>query len=135
MVRLGPLTQPGVARFLEDGLGETPEPAFVDACLRATRGTPFLMRELVGALRADMTAPTAAAAEQVERIGARTVGRSIVLRLGRLPEPAGRLARAVSILERGDLQQAAELAELDEDRQSRPPMCWPPPRSSSRDDR
>src|SRR4029077_14937791 len=38
---------------------------------------------------------------------------SIVQRLGRLPEPAGRLARALAILERGELLQAAQLAGLE----------------------
>ena len=93
------------------------------------------MRELVGALRDEQVEPTASSASHVERIGARTVGRSIVLRLDRLPPHAGRLARAVSILERGDLQQAARLAELDEGRRRRRPTCWPPPRSSSPADR
>jgi DNA-binding CsgD family transcriptional regulator/tetratricopeptide (TPR) repeat protein len=115
IVRLAPLTRAAVGEFVETALGESADPEFVDACLRATRGTPFLMRELVGALRDDTVAPTASSAPVVERIGARTVGRSILLRLDRLPEPAGRLARAVAILERGDLQRAAHLAELDHD--------------------
>src|SRR5436190_981864 len=59
-------------------------------------------------------APTAEAARHVERIGARTVGRSIHLRLRRLPEHAGRLARALAVLEQSDLLQAARLAGLDE---------------------
>ena len=54
------------------------------------------------------------AAPRVERIGARTIGRSLRLRLDRLPEPAGRLARAVAVLERGELIQAARLAGLGE---------------------
>ena len=116
IVRLGPLTRDGVEEFVAAGLGAEPDPAFVTACCRATRGTPFLLRELVGALREDMVAPSAAAAATVERIGARTVGRSISLRLDRLPEAAERLARALAILERGDLWQAARLAELDERR-------------------
>ena len=115
VVRLAPLTRSAVGQFIEAGLGAAPDPQFVEACLRATRGTPFLMRELVGALREDVVAPTAASASQVERIGARTVGRSILLRIDRLPDPAARLARAIAILERGDLQQAARLAELDYD--------------------
>src|SRR5262249_56020297 len=53
------------------------------------------------------------AAREVERIGAQTVGRSIVLRLRRLPEPAGRLARALAILEQAELRLAARLAGLD----------------------
>ena len=113
VVRLAPLTRTAVNEFLAERLGAEPDPAFVDACLRATRGTPFLMRELVVALQEDGIVPSAGSAVHVERIGARTVGRSILLRLRRLPEPAGRLARAVAILERGDLLQAAQLAELE----------------------
>ncbi len=115
VLHLPPLTREAVAQFVTDGLGAAPDPGFVDACLQATGGTPFLMRELVGAVRADGIVPTDRFAAHVERIGARTVGRSILLRLDRLPPSAGRLARAVAILERGDLRQAAKLAELDED--------------------
>ena len=115
LIRIAPLTRTAVGEFLQSRLGAAPEPPFVDACLRATRGTPFLLRELVSALREDMVAPTVAAAEHVEEIGARTVGRSILLRLDRLPEPAARLARAMAILERAELWQAARLAELPAD--------------------
>ena len=72
------------------------------------------MRVLVEALSEGGIAPTAEAARHVERIGARTVGRSIRLRLRRLPEHAGRLARALAVLEQSDLLQAARLAGLDE---------------------
>jgi DNA-binding CsgD family transcriptional regulator len=113
VLRLAPLTAVAIADFLAEGLGREPESAFVDACRHATGGTPFLMRELVAALRDDEVEPTGSSASHVERIGARTVGRSVVLRLARLPSHAGRLARAVSILERGDFQQAARLAGLD----------------------
>jgi predicted ATPase len=98
---------------VESNLNDVPDPLFVDACLRATRGTPFLVRQLVDALSQEAIAPTAEAARDVERIGAGTIGRSIRLRLGRLPEPAGRLARALSILEQGELRQVARLAGLD----------------------
>ena len=50
VVRIPPLTRAAVARLVESTLGGEPDPAFVDACLRATRGTPFLVRELVDAL-------------------------------------------------------------------------------------
>jgi len=69
---------------------------------------------LVDALREGGVAPTADAARYVERIGARPVGRSMQLKLRRLPEYAGRLARALAILEQSDLLQAARLAELDD---------------------
>jgi DNA-binding CsgD family transcriptional regulator len=116
VIRLPPLTSAAVAQILEAGLGGPPDPVFVDACMRATRGTPFLLRVLVEALSEGGIAPTAEAARHVERIGARTVGRSIRLRLRRLPDHAGRLARALAILEQSDLLQAARLAGLDEAR-------------------
>lgn len=114
VIRLPPLTRAAVAQLVESELGGAPDAVFIDACLRATRGTPFLMRLLVEALNEEGIAPTAESAHHVERIGARTVGRSIRLRLRRLPEPAGRLARALAILEQGDLLQAARLAGLEE---------------------
>jgi DNA-binding CsgD family transcriptional regulator len=114
VIRPAPLTRAGVAELVESGLAGVPDPVFVDACLRATRGTPFLMRVLVEALSEGDIAPTADAARHVERIGARTVGRSIRLRLRRLPQQAGRLARALAVLEEGDLVQATRLAGLEE---------------------
>jgi DNA-binding CsgD family transcriptional regulator len=114
VIRLPPLTSAAVAELVESRLTGVPDPVFVDACLRATRGTPFLMRLLVEALSEGGIAPTTESARHVERIGARTVGHSIRLRLRRLPEHAGRLARALAVLEQGDLLQTARLAELDE---------------------
>jgi DNA-binding CsgD family transcriptional regulator len=114
VIRLPELTRAAVSRFLESRLAATPDPVFVDACVRATRGTPFLLRELVGALNEGVIAPTAEAARHVERVAARTVGRRIHLRLRRLPEHAGRLARALAVLEQSDLLQAGRLADLEE---------------------
>src|SRR5215207_358183 len=114
VVRLPSLTSAAVAEIIESTLTGLPDPVFVDACVRATRGTPFLLRVLVEALSEGGIAPTAEGARHVERIGARTVGHSIRLRLRRLPEHAGRLARALAVLEQGDLLQAAQLAELDD---------------------
>ena len=113
VIRLPPLTRTAVAQLVESRLAEAPDPFFVDACLRATHGTPFLVRELVDALSEGGIAPIAEATPDVERIGAQTVGRSIGLRLRRLSEPAGRLARALAILEQSELHQAARLAGLD----------------------
>jgi DNA-binding CsgD family transcriptional regulator len=114
VIRLRPLTRTAVAELVGAKLTGVPDPAFVDACLRATRGTPFLMRVLVEGLSEEGIAPTAEGARHVERIGARTVGHSIHRRLSRLPEHAGRLARALAVLEQADLLQAARLGALDE---------------------
>jgi DNA-binding CsgD family transcriptional regulator len=119
VIRLLPLTRAAVAELVESSLAGVPDPVFVDACLRATRGTPFLLRVLVEALSEGRIAPTAEAARHVERIGARTVSRSISLRLRRLPEHASRLARALAVLEQSDLRQAARLAGLDEEEAAR----------------
>ena len=108
VVLLQPLSPAGVSDFVEQALGLAPGPAFVDACLRTTRGIPFLLRELATALRAEGLEPTESAADDVDRVGAPAIGRSIALRLGRLPEPAVGLAHALAILERGELHEAAE---------------------------
>jgi DNA-binding CsgD family transcriptional regulator len=114
VIRLAPLTRAAVEQFVEGALGRSAAPQFVDACLRATRGTPFLLRSLVDALAEEGVEPDAVSAPLVDEIGARSVGRSLSLRLGRLPEAAGRLARALAVLECGELAQAARLADLDD---------------------
>ena len=114
VIRLAPLSSAAVAELVESRLGDLPDPAFVDACLRATGGTPFLLRQFLDALCEGGVACTAEAATDLEEIAARTVGPSIGLRLALLPENAGRLARALAILEQSDLLRAARLAELDE---------------------
>jgi DNA-binding CsgD family transcriptional regulator/tetratricopeptide (TPR) repeat protein len=103
VIRLAPLTRAAVVQMLEAGLGRAADADVVDTCLRVTGGTPFLVRELVTAL-----------SESGVGSGGETFGRSVRLRLLRLPESAGRLARALAILERSDLLAAAQLAELDE---------------------
>jgi DNA-binding CsgD family transcriptional regulator len=103
VIRLRPLTKAAVAELLGARLGVAPDTGVVDTCLRVTRGVPFLVRELAEALGAG----------EIES-GVQTVGRSVALRLGRLPEPAGRLARALAVLEQGDLYHAARLAGLEE---------------------
>src|SRR6478736_5069157 len=98
-IRLGPLSRAAVAELLGAGLGRAPDPNVVDTSLRVTRGRPFLVRELAAALT-----------EGTIGSDVRSVGRSVRLRLLRLPEHAGRLARALAILEQSELLQAARLA-------------------------
>jgi DNA-binding CsgD family transcriptional regulator/tetratricopeptide (TPR) repeat protein len=103
VVRLAPLSRPAVAELLGAGLGRAPDPDVVDTSLRVTRGMPFLVRELAEALR------EGSSGRDVEALG-----RSVHLRLFRLPEPAARLARALAVLEQSDLLLAARLAGLEE---------------------
>ena len=115
LIQLPPLTGTAIAQLVTTDLGSAPDPAFVEACLRATGGTPFLVRVLLDALKEGSIEPTAEAWRHVERIGARTAGRSISIRLRRLPEPAGQLAQALALLEESTLLEAAQLAGLDID--------------------
>ncbi len=129
-VRLAPLSAGAVGRMVEEDLGTAPDVPFAAACRDATGGVPLLVRALVAALREDGVAPVAAAAAQVEHVGARTVGRWVQARLARLPEAAGRLARGLAILERADLTLAATLAGLDI-REHGGPVAPPPAFASS----
>jgi DNA-binding CsgD family transcriptional regulator len=112
VVPLGPLTTAGVARMIAVGLGAAPDPGFAAACRDATGGTPFLVRTLVEALREQRVAPVSGSAASVQDVATATLGRWALLQLERLGPDAGSLARAVSILERAELPDAARLAGL-----------------------
>jgi DNA-binding CsgD family transcriptional regulator len=113
LISLRGLTNAAVAQLVESRLGVAPDPRFVDTCLRLTQGTPFLLRQLLDAVQEEGIDSTADAVS-VERIAAETVGRSVGLRLRRLPAHAGQLARALAVLEQSDLLYAARLAGLDD---------------------
>src|SRR5262249_15533420 len=113
VVPLPALSATAVAELARTALGRSAPPAFVAACMQATRGTPFLVVDLIDALREEAIEPTGAAVGHVATIGARTLGRSIHLRLSRLPEAATKLARAVAVLAQSDLLTARQLATLE----------------------
>jgi DNA-binding CsgD family transcriptional regulator len=113
VVQPAPLSLAAVGRLVAERLELVPEAAFTSACQRATGGSPFLVRELVEALNREGIVPDTRSAARVEAVGARTTRRWIQLRLGRLPAPAARLARAVAVLERAPLPLAAALAGID----------------------
>ena len=112
VVTLGPLTTVGVARVIAAALGREPEPGFAKACRDATGGNPFLVRTLVAALDDEGVPPVAASVEVVEHVAPASLARWATLQLGRLGADAARLARAVAILERAELGEAADLAGL-----------------------
>jgi DNA-binding CsgD family transcriptional regulator len=112
VVTVAPLTTRGVATLVAAGLGVEPEPRFAAACWEATGGTPFLVHTLVEALREEGVAPVTSSAAKVQNIATATLGRWAMLRLARLGSDAAGLARAVAILERAELDQAARLAGL-----------------------
>jgi DNA-binding CsgD family transcriptional regulator len=112
MITLAPLSTSGVAALVAAGLGVEPEAEFATACWEATGGTPFLVSTLLEALRQEHIAPVAASAACVQNLATATLDCWAALRLVRLGRDAGRLARAVAVLERGELDQVARLAGL-----------------------
>jgi DNA-binding NarL/FixJ family response regulator len=90
-------------------LAPAADDALCHRCHATTGGNPFLLHELA---RAMLTGDPSALAEQSPE----RVTREIAARLARLPDAAGRLARAAAVLGAGaPLRQAAALAELGDD--------------------
>jgi DNA-binding CsgD family transcriptional regulator len=119
ILRPAPLTTAAVAALLDRELGE-PGPAFVRACTDLTGGNPFLVGELVRALRTEGVAPADEAIGTVRALVPESVTRSVLARLAGVSEPARRLAVAVAVLgDRTPLPRAAALAELPEPRAER----------------
>jgi DNA-binding CsgD family transcriptional regulator len=90
------------------------EPGFIHACAEVSGGNPFLVRELLWALRTQDIAPTAGSADRVRSLVPDAVLRSVIVRLNRLGDAARRLAQAVAVLgDRVPLRHARLLAGLD----------------------
>jgi DNA-binding CsgD family transcriptional regulator len=106
-VVLAPLSPGSCASLVRMRLGEGVDDVFCTACHRATGGNPFLLSALLDEVA---TAPGAAGAEAVMRMGPRVVTRSIVARLGRLSAAARPVATALAVL--GDGASMAEVAGL-----------------------
>jgi len=113
------LSEQAVERLVEEALPGAAAP-FTAACADLVRGNPFLLRELIAELVERDVEPTSEVAELVARLAPETVHRSLLARLGRLPDKAAALARAAAVLA-GDahLRHAAALSGLDLDTASR----------------
>ena len=98
LVRPAPLTRAAVGALLVADTGEDPDEAFVDACLTATEGNPFLVRELVRELGERGIGSSAEDAERVRELGPRTVARRLLARLGRASSFSVEVVRAVAVL-------------------------------------
>ena len=111
-----PLGIEGVSALAIEAMDEEPAEAFCAACRDATGGNPFLVRALLDELAGDHVRPNEAAAAAVPQVRPRTVSRTVVLRLARLPRACEKLAFAVAVLGGGTpLRHAAAVAGLDED--------------------
>ncbi len=115
-IELAPLGIGAVAELVAGHVGRPGEEAFVAACHDATGGNPFFLLELLRAVAGDGIEPTGAGAELIPQLGIKGIARSILVRLARLGDDAGRLASAAAILgSDAELRHAAELAGLDRD--------------------
>ncbi len=105
----GLLTREAVADLVVEQTGVRPDDAFVDECLRVSRGNAFYVRELLRQHQA--------AAEAQQTVPARTtlsLRRTVAARLGELGPDATGFAQAAAVLGDGcSLTVAAELAGLE----------------------
>ncbi|MDP9116275.1 MAG: AAA family ATPase [Actinomycetota bacterium] len=91
-----PLSSIGVGSLVHRSLAEADD-SFCDACHAASGGNPFLLSELIGAVRASGIEPVGINAGRVRSIGAQSVMRSVVLRLGGLSPDASAIARTLAV--------------------------------------
>ena len=114
VVTVGPLTVDGVATLVADGLGVEPDPAFAAACWEVTGGTPFpgphARRRFAERSASPRISSSAGKMRDVATATPWGDGRCCAA-TPEVPD-ATRLARAVAILERAELDQAARLAGL-----------------------
>ena len=110
------LSGDAVAVVVRSRLGQEAASELCQACATATGGNPFLVSELVASLHADGVAPTAQAAAVVAGMVPASVVHSVVLRLGRLPQPARELAESAAMLgPDAPLRLGATVAGLETD--------------------
>jgi DNA-binding CsgD family transcriptional regulator len=110
LLRPSPLTYAAIAALIAARLSADPHERFVDACIEATGGNPFLVGELLDEAAARRLDPTETAEADVRAIVPRGVANAVLLRLARLAPPAAVLARALSVL--GDGAQVGDAGRL-----------------------
>jgi DNA-binding CsgD family transcriptional regulator len=123
VLRPRPLSARGVARFVSGRFEAVASPAFARGCDAVTGGNPFLLRELVAALRADGVEPDDVGAAHVLEAAPEPVARAMLAHLRPLGPRALAVAEAAAVLA-GDarldrvatlagvpIQDAAELAD------------------------
>jgi DNA-binding CsgD family transcriptional regulator len=111
-----PLSDGAVQTLVRGWLGPKAAAELCAACGSATQGNPFLLIELVRALKEQGVEPSARGAALVEQLGPISISRSVLLRLAAASPRATRLASAASVLGDGSrVGHAATLAGLSSD--------------------
>jgi DNA-binding CsgD family transcriptional regulator len=107
------LSQTAVRQLVEELTGAEPDSTFTEACLEASGGNPFLLRELLRAAAQERISASAPEASRVATLAPTTVARAVLTRLATLPPAATELAQAVAVLGHDvPPEAAAELAGL-----------------------
>lgn len=105
----GLLTREAIADLVVEETGAQPDDAFVDECLRVSRGNAFYVHELLRQHR-----PQGEAQQAAPPAGTLSLRRTVAARLGELGPEATRLAQAAAVLGDGcSLKTAAELARIE----------------------
>ena len=113
LVRPAPLGPAALGTLLSAQTGEQPDEGFVDACVAATEGNPFLVRELVREVAEHGIESSAEGAERVRELGPRTVARRLLARLSRASPFSVEVVRAVAVLGAdAEVRRIARLAGL-----------------------
>jgi DNA-binding CsgD family transcriptional regulator len=108
-----PLRHADVSSLVEQALGEPGDDPFVDACVRASGGNPFLLTELLRSLRRAGVAPQAANAPSVRGITPDAVRERVARDLADSSAESRAFATALAVLGDGaPLHRVAALAEL-----------------------
>jgi DNA-binding CsgD family transcriptional regulator len=106
------LSRDAVEELVTEKLGQSVNSAFVDECLKVSRGNAFYLQELLRPYETDAE-PTR---QSFVRNGTLSLRRTVAWRLGELGPDATVLAQAAAVLGDGcSLHLAAELAGLDEE--------------------
>jgi DNA-binding CsgD family transcriptional regulator/tetratricopeptide (TPR) repeat protein len=112
-----PLSDSAVGELITDTFGEPPAPEFLDACVAATAGNPFLVAELVATLARDGIRPTPESARSIPLARPESILQTVLVRLARLSGDAQAIARAVAVLGDGvSVHRAATFAGIGEER-------------------
>jgi DNA-binding CsgD family transcriptional regulator len=116
VVRLEPaaLSNEAVATIVRVELSSDASESFCEACAANTGGNPFFLREVLAAARDDELTGAPAEAARVSELGAASIGRVLMVRLGRFGPDAVEVARAVSVLGSGaTIVQISALTGID----------------------
>jgi DNA-binding CsgD family transcriptional regulator len=114
LIRPRALSERAAGELVRAELLETATEELCAACHEATRGNPFFLGELLNELHRELDAAGTLSPAAVRQLGPRRISTAVLLRVGRLPDPAPALARAVAVLgEHAELRSAAVLAGLD----------------------